>query len=498
MKTEDLAVIRKFRKYKVLVVGDFILDGYLHGSCTRLAPEAAVPVVDVIKKNYCLGGSANAAANLCSLGAEVFYCTVIGNDAAASRGLTLLRETGIKTESVVSSPQRDTIVKTRVDAPSHTIVRFDEGTESHLDLASETELIDRLHLAYFQCDAVLVVDYDKGVLTPTVIAELKKLKLLENKFFGIDSKRLEMFSQLSPSLVKPNYEEAICLLSLPRTYYSRVQQLKPYGSHFQKKTNAALVAVTLDVDGAIFFKNGEFAHTYPAVKVKDPKVSGAGDTFVSALLLALLAGTSVPVAAEIASAAASVAISKNDTAVCAVERLMESLSYGQKNLSLVQLKNKCKQLRLSGQRVVFTNGCFDILHSGHVNYLRQAKEMGDILVVGVNNDNSIKRLKGEDRPINSLDQRIEVLSALSSVDFVIPFGNDKEDGTPVNLIKHIKPHLFVKGEDYRNKYLPEENLLKKIGCKIAFIPFVFDQSTSKIISKVKGDEPGQHQLTVVN
>jgi D-beta-D-heptose 7-phosphate kinase/D-beta-D-heptose 1-phosphate adenosyltransferase len=489
MKTDYLLLLKKFKKYRILVVGDFIQDVYLLGSCTRLAPEASVPVIDVHTRSSCLGGAANAAANLSAMGAKVSFCTVIGNDAAALESVQMLRAAGVSTENIVKEEQRRTIVKTRVSAPSHTLVRFDEGTDTDLNTAAETRFIHQLHQAYFDCDAVLIADYDKGLLTATVISELKKLKLIEDKFIAVDSKRAAVFAQLSPSLIKPNYEEAIKLLSLPHSHESRVEQLKPYGAHFFGKTNAALIALTIDEDGALFYQNGKFVHRAMAVRVKDPRVSGAGDTFISALLLSILSGASVSEGAEIATTASGISISKTETAVCTAHELLDRLSDGDKQIHLsVQLKEKCRQLRAEGKRIVFTNGCFDILHSGHVSYLRQAREMGDVLIVGLNNDESVRRLKGKERPINQLENRMEVLSALECVDYIVPFGSQRDD-TPIGLIKLIHPDLFVKGGDYTNKNLPEERLLKRIGCKIVFLPFVYNQSTTQIIGRVMQQAP---------
>jgi len=488
MIADDLLILKKFKKCKVLVVGDFILDVYLQGDCTRLAPEASVPVIDINTKQFCLGGAANVAANLTGMGATVMFCSVMGVDDASAKSIQLLQDSGVSVDNILLDQHRSTVVKTRVVAPSHTLVRFDEGTDVMLTTEAETGIIHMLHQAYFQCDAVLIADYDKGLLTPTVIAELKKLKLMEDKPIAVDSKRAEAFSQLSPSLIKPNYEEAIKLLSLPHSCESRIEQLRPYGAHFYKKTNAALIALTLDHEGALFYKEGEFVHRSFAPVVKNPNVSGAGDTFISALLLSLLSGASVSTGAEIASASACVAISKQDTAVCTAAELYNVLTFGEKSIHLMsQLKQKCRQLIEEGKTIVFTNGCFDILHSGHVNYLRQARDMGDVLIVGLNNDESIRRLKGKERPINSLESRMEVLSALQCVDFIVPFGSQRDD-TPTHLIKLIQPQVFVKGGDYQNKNLPEKKTLERIGCRVVYVPHHFHHSTTQIIEKVKNNE----------
>jgi D-beta-D-heptose 7-phosphate kinase/D-beta-D-heptose 1-phosphate adenosyltransferase len=485
MKTDYLSIIRKFKKYKILVVGDFILDVYLEGNCSRLAPEAAVPVVDVTVKKYCLGAAGNVAANLTALGAEVLLCSVTGQDEAARRSFEMLKEAGISTDLVLTSSERATIVKTRVNAPSHTLVRYDEGTEKPISARAEQELIGRLERAYKDCDAVLIADYDKGMLSPGLIAKLKQLKQQKDKFFAIDSKRAEAFAEIRPQLIKPNYEEAIKLLALPYCQESRIEQMKPFGVPLFEKTNAGLVALTLDNEGALFFENGCLVHRSFAPQVNNPKVSGAGDTFISTCLLTLLNGDGVTLAAELATTAAGIAIRKADTATCSGVELTNLLTEGDKKISdMGLLQRKCQLYKAEGKRLVFTNGCFDILHSGHVNYLRKAREMGDILIVGLNNDDSIRRLKGANRPVNSLKNRIEVLSALEFVDLVIPFGNSGDD-TPVKLIKRIRPDVFVKGGDYQHKYLPEEKLLKRIRCEIIFLPYVFNQSTTQIINRIE-------------
>ena len=485
MKTDYLSILKKFRKYKILIIGDFIMDVYLQGNCTRLAPEASVPVVDIVSKKNYLGGAANAAANLSAMGCKVLFCTVTGRDPVSESAMQLLEEAGISSTLVVRAKERDTIVKTRVTAPSHTLLRYDEGTDTPMNAETEAQLIRNLNEAYEECDAVLVADYDKGTISQTVIAELKKLKSQQDKFIAVDSKRAEVFACLKPSLIKPNYDEAIRLLGLSYSKESRAEQLKAFGKILKERTNAAVIALTMDKDGALFFEQGQCTHRCYAQQVHNPNVSGAGDTFISACILALLSDCDIPVAAEIATAAAGVAIAKLDTSICYGYELANFLTKEEKSIFMMSvLRQKCKIYKAEGKRLVFTNGCFDILHSGHVNYLQRAKEIGDILIVGLNNDDSIKRLKGTNRPVNTLENRIEVLSALGCVDHVVPFGSLKDD-TPVSLIKLIHPDVFVKGGDYKGKYLAEEKLLKRIGCNIEFLPFIFNQSTTKIINRIE-------------
>ena len=236
------------------------MDVYLQGNCTRLAPEASVPVVDIVSKKSYLGGAANAAANLSAMGCKVLFCTVTGKDAVSESAMQLLEGAGISSALVVQAKERHTIVKTRVTAPSHTLVRYDEGTDTSMNAETEARLICNLKQAYQECDAVLVADYDKGTISQTVIAELKRLKSQQDKFIAVDSKRAEVFACLKPSLIKPNYDEAIRLLALSYSKESRSEQLKPFGKLLQERTNAAVIALTMDKDGALFFEHGEFTH----------------------------------------------------------------------------------------------------------------------------------------------------------------------------------------------------------------------------------------------
>lgn len=489
-------LIGKFKKFKVLVVGDFILDAYFQGTCTRLAPEAPVPVVDIDKRSYCLGGAANVAANLAALDAEVVFCTAVGEDEAAYRGKELLQQLGIATSALVHSNQRQTLLKTRIVTSLQPMLRFDEGTVADLDATLSSQLLRNVADAYDWCDAVIVADYMKGILSKEVIEGIQCLGGKQRKLVAVDSKRVAAFADLAPDLIKPNYEEVIKLLSLPFQKINRNEQLRSHGKELFETCKARIVAVTLDSEGSMLFDKGELCASVSAPPVVNQHVSGAGDTYISACLLALLSGGNPFQMAEIATKAAACAIEKENTALCYWKELVEALSPAGKYLSSSSaVRNAIENYKDQGKRIVFTNGCFDILHSGHVSYLNQAKQMGDVLIVGLNKDESIKRLKGDSRPINSLNNRVAVLAALSAVDHIIPFGEEKDD-TPVNLIKLVKPDVFVKGGDYQNSLLPEQAILNKIGAETVFLPFVPHQSTTGIINKM--DQGTKHKLSLLN
>jgi D-beta-D-heptose 7-phosphate kinase/D-beta-D-heptose 1-phosphate adenosyltransferase len=473
-------LIKTFTHPSILVVGDLIIDTYLKGASTRLSPEAPVPVVDISSHTSVLGGGTNTAANLKHLGANVTFTGVCGNDPAGKQAAVLLENAGI-TNKVITCVTRTTIVKTRVIAGNQIITRYDEGTELPVDQECEARLIAFLEKEAASYDAIVIADYNKGMITPAVVQALEKLN---HPFLAIDSKRLHIFKHIRPSLVKPNYQEITQLLGLPVLTRNRKEQLQNAGADIYAATGAAITAVTLDEEGALIFAKDQLACHTAARPVHNPNVIGAGDTYISAFTLACLAGASETGAAEVAGAAAAVAIGKNNTAFCKHTELIACFSMNEKYITdLEQLQNVCNMYRAQGQKIVFTNGCFDILHSGHVSYLNRARELGDILIIGINTDESIKRLKGTNRPINQLRDRMQVLAGLEAVHHVIPFGNENND-TPEEVIMAVQPDIFTKGGDYSLESLPEAATVEKLGGKIILLPLIPGRSTSLIIRQI--------------
>jgi D-beta-D-heptose 7-phosphate kinase/D-beta-D-heptose 1-phosphate adenosyltransferase len=259
-----------------------------------------------------------------------------------------------------------------------------------------------------------------------------------------------------------------------------VEQIKGYRDKIFQLTGAQVAAVTVDIEGSIIFERGGSTYRTHTRPVENSKAVGAGDTYTSAFALSLSAGLQVASAGEIAAASATIVAQKDGTATCTQKELQFFFSVDNKHIkddvSLSLLIDRYKEL---GKKIVFTNGCFDILHSGHVKYLKQAKELGDVLIIGLNSDSSIRGLKGPDRPVNSVSDRLQVLSALSSIDHVIIF----EDDTPINLIKKVKPDMFVKGGDYTKDTLPEVPAIEGMGGEVKIIPLVPGRSTTKILKR---------------
>lgn len=474
----------QFEHKKILVIGDLILDEYIEGDSTRLSPEAPVPVVDVQSDNWVLGGAANVAANVRALGAQVIFCSVIGTDAEAGRACAMAVEAGFSPEGLIQEKERKTLVKTRVLADGHPLARIDRGDDTPISVVSQRGLIQQMQRHFEACDGIIVADYHKGVITPAIIDSLRDLIRKQPKFVAVDSKRLALFRQMEPTLVKPNYPEALQLLGYERGAKDRRALLERCGADLYHKTRAHWSVLTLDKEGSLWFEKGKLAFHIGAIPVVSPHVCGAGDTFISACTLGLLAGADAKRAAAMATAAATVAIEKETVSLCTRLELLAKLDNEQKLVTslkhLLEIRGYYKSM---GRRIVFTNGCFDILHSGHVNYLRQAKKLGDVLIVGVNDDESIRRLKGAERPINGISDRLSVLAGLGCVDHLVVFGC-VEDDTPATLINVLEPDVFVKGGDYQLSELPEAKLVESLGGRIELIPLTANRSTTQLIRRI--------------
>ena len=473
-----------FPGQSLLVVGEAMLAAYLHGSSGRLCREAPVPIVAVDGRTDVPGGAANAAVNVRALGARVSLLSVIGDDADGAALRAALEARGVDTAHVLVDPSRRTLAKQRVFAGAQMLVRFDSGTTARVDRARESQVVTRLGELFGRHDAVIVSDYGYGILTPHVIATLAALQARAPRVIVADSKTLGAYRDVGVTAVKPNYDEMLRLLGARGAARgaARAELVARHGRRLLEATGAQIAAVTLDRDGAVFLERGRPSYRTYARPADHARAAGAGDTFTSALALALAAGGDVAACAEIASAAAAVVVAKEGTAACSVAELRGYVA-GEDKVApdLATLLGRLETLRRAGKRIVLTNGCFDILHSGHITYLNAAKALGDVLVVGLNTDASVRRLKGEARPINTLDDRAAVLAGLSAVDQIVAF----DEHTAVELCAAVRPHVFVKGGDYTRERLPEAAVVESHGGQVRILTFVRDRSTSSIIERVR-------------
>lgn len=481
--TTNLAnLIDHWKSLTVLVIGDVMLDSYLVGKSDRLCQEAPVPVVAVHQRQDFPGGAANTAANVAGLGATVYLLSVVGCDSEGERLQQVLAELEITSDHLITSDDRQTLAKQRVMANSQLIVRFDQGSTEILSQSLEKTLIDRLTQLFPQCDAVIISDYRYGILTPRIIQRLAILQAQLPRTIVVDTKQLSAYQAVDVTAIKPNYDEAIQLLGLAKQSCDRAEQIALYSDRLLQLTGAKIVAVTLDAEGAIVFEQEQATFRTTAQPAPQQQTSGAGDTFMATLTLALASHIPTHMAAFIAAAATAVVVQQPGTTQCSATALYQSLKGQDKQIHDRSELAACVQhYRHQNRRIVFTNGCFDLLHPGHISYLAQAKALGDVLIIGVNSDESVRQLKGRDRPINALADRLTLLSALTCVDHVIPFA----ELTPDQLIQVIRPHVFVKGGDYTRETLPEAALVEALGGTVKILPYIHARSTSRLITQIR-------------
>ena len=476
-----------FRGTRALVLGEAMLDSYLHGDAHRLSREAPVPIVTVADRIDAPGGGANTAVNVVSLGGEATLLSVVGDDDDGRRLSAALDAAGVEPGELILAAGRATLAKERVLAGNQMLVRMDSGTTAELDTALEDKLVDRLAAVYPECDVVIVSDYDYGVVTPRVVAALGELLADDPRPLVVDARDLRRYRRLPVTAVKPNYGEAMRLLGEPerRGSKERALQVASLADRLLEATGARMVAVTMDADGVFLFERGAEPYRTYCRPQTETQATGGGDTFVATLALALASGCRTPEAAELAGRAASIVVGRPGTATCSAADLQQALSISGKRIrDLDALRSRVEFHRSQGRRIVFTNGCFDIIHRGHITYLDRAKELGDLLIVGVNGDDSVRRLKGEGRPINGLDDRLAVLEALSCVDHVVAFDED----TPEALLETVRPDVFAKGGDYSRSTLPEAELVERLGGTVQILPLVDERSTTGIIARARSSE----------
>jgi D-beta-D-heptose 7-phosphate kinase/D-beta-D-heptose 1-phosphate adenosyltransferase len=496
MIAEPLTALAGFDGRRVLVVGDAILDSYLNGSAERICREAPVPIVALQHRVDQPGGAANVAVNVARLGGQAVLLSLVGDDPEAALLGEALAVRGVGVEDLHARATRRTLVKHRIVANGQLLARFDQGSTEDADDESDGVLIDRLVALYHTVDAVIVSDYGYGTVTPRVVSALARLQSRFPRLLVADAKDLTRFHGVGVTAAKPNYGEAARILAEREvtSQHHRVEQIGAGAERLLAAIDARVVAVTLDTGGALVLERGAPPYRTYATDSPHSRATGAGDTFVAALALALASDAGTHAAAEIASAAASIVVGKEGTADCSLAELRAVFASADKvTTDLGALAERIALERRHGRRIVFTNGCFDILHRGHVGYLNRAKALGDVLVVGVNDDAGVRRLKGPERPINPLDDRLGVLAGLSCIDVLCSFGED----TPAHLLEIVRPDVFVKGGDYTHDSLPEAPLVESLGGTVRILPFLEDRSTSAIIARARAadgepaDEPSR-------
>ena len=463
----------------ILVIGDLMIDHYLWGSCERISPEAPVQVVDIAKETTVLGGAGNVINNLNALGAKVSVSSVIGDDVIGIELKEMLTSIGVDASNIIIQKDRKTSKKSRVIASSQQVIRYDKESKNNIDDISVGKILDSLVDCISECDVIILSDYGKGVLREElcqgIIAQANNhgIKVL------VDPKGSDFSKYKGAYLLTPNKKEAILATGID---IMDDKSLERALLKLKKECDLDISLITLSEDGiATYDKTVE---VFPTVAKEVFDVTGAGDTVIASIAFALSAGKNIADTAGFANLAAGVVVGKIGSATVTLSEIEEYEASLHKSTSDAHIKSfeeidkivtRCSS---NGKKIVFTNGCFDILHVGHVKYLQVAKSFGDILIVGLNSDASVSRLKGPTRPVNIAEDRAYLLAALEAVDFVVPFNED----TPYDLIKMIKPDVLVKGGDYEGKSV----VGTEFSGELKLVDFVDGKSTTKTIQKIQG------------
>lgn len=467
--------VPKFETARVLVVGDIMMDRYWYGNTSRISPEAPVPVVHVKQIEEKPGGAANVALNIQSLGAQVNLLSMSGEDQIADQLTTVLKSLGIKSY-LHRVPHLPTITKLRVLSLHQQLIRLDFEEGFHQVNTDALVTHYKNHLSDY--NVVILSDYAKGVLrcAPELINHAKK----QNIPVLIDPKGNDFSLYRGAYILTPNRKEFEAVVGVCRDEDELVT--KGFALIKQLELNALLI--TRGEHGMTLIESDHPPLHLPAQKREVYDVTGAGDTVIAVLGAALSAGSDLSLAAILANHAAGVVVTKLGAATISVSELRRALEeYHHTGRGIVaeeQLLTAIQDAHAHGERVVMTNGCFDILHAGHITYLEEAKKLGDRLIVAVNDDASVARLKGKSRPINPLQNRMAVLAGLNAVDWVVPFSED----TPERLICKLLPDVLVKGGDYKISDIAGGNCVLNNGGEVKVLSFVDGCSTTAMINKI--------------
>lgn len=502
------------RRLRFLVIGDVVVDCYLQGASHRLSREAPVPIVEVDREIRYPGAAANVMCNLRALGVDVVAASVTGSDRAGNVIRRMLTDRGVCTSALIAEPGRRTRIKERVVVRNQHVARFDRGTRTAVSVESENRLFEALQ-AIEGLDAVLVCDHQEGVLSRRVLDWLMRWSGRRGVPVLVDPEGDDATIYRGATVIKPNREETKRLTDIDvqddATGAAAADRLR-------ELTGSRYVMITLDEGGLLAFGDRPVRIPTRATEVRE--VSGAGDTLFSALSFGIASGLTFEQACDLSATAAAIAVAQPGLSTVTLQELLDAVqeipladelpndaatpaaspidraniastsvagpaapaspgsavATGQL-ITLEEVDSLVARLRRDGRRIVFTNGCFDLLHRGHVDYLSASRRLGDVLIVGVNSDASVRRLKGPDRPVTSEAGRVHVLQTLRSVDYVVIF----EDDTPVDLIRRIRPDVLTKGGDYLGQKVPGA----EYAGQLHLVPYVDGCSTTLAIDRIR-------------
>ena len=472
----------KIHTIRCLVVGDLMLDEYLWGKAERISPEAPVQVVDVVREELRLGGAGNVANNLSELGVLVAVCSVVGDDENGRALLAAFNNKGIATDAIFSDAARRTSRKTRVVAAHQQIVRIDRESRMPLSEEIEQKVCDWISSKADSFNVILLSDYLKGVLTPKVISTAITAARKAGIPVLIDPKGTDFARYNGATILTPNRKEAEAASGIA---IGDTDSLVRAAGVIMERVGLEYLLITRSEEGMSLFSKAFDPVHIPTVAREVFDVSGAGDTVLATLAAGMAARLGIAEAARLANISAGIAVSKLGTSTVTPTEIINTVALVRgdsnskiKNIDVLEVLIEAEKAR--GKQVVFTNGCFDLLHAGHVKYLQKARNLGDLLVLGLNSDASVRRLKGEKRPLIGEDERAHILAALDCIDYVVIF----EEDTPLELISALKPHILAKGGDYTPERVVGKDLVEAYGGRVELVSFVDGKSTTNIIERV--------------
>ncbi|MEJ0063656.1 MAG: D-glycero-beta-D-manno-heptose-7-phosphate kinase [Alphaproteobacteria bacterium] len=486
-------ILEKFSGQRVLVLGDLMLDRFVYGRVERISPEAPIPVLRIDRELMMPGGAGNVVRNLAALGAQVDVIGIAGKDQASYDLAEQFATLHGVTPTILTDPSRPTTLKIRCIAGSQQLLRADREDGKSVSPELEEQIMLHVTAALPGASIVILSDYAKGVLTETMVPRVIELAQKQGKRVVIDPKGRDFSRYRGAFMITPNRKELTEATGV--SAIKTVAQAEQAARVLITAYNIECVLAKLGGDGVcLVTKDQPAVHIHgTAREVFD--VSGAGDTVVAAMAMAMAAGAPLPDAAYLANLAGSIVVGKVGTATVTVDDLLSEMqedngmsrdSIHNKLMSLPEACAQAEKWRMQGLKVGFTNGCFDLLHPGHLASIRQARARCDRLIVGLNADSSVKKLKGEHRPVQNEQMRAAVLSALSDVDMIVIFAED----TPYELIKALRPTVMVKGSDYRPEQVVGWDLVQGWGGELHLVDLVAGHSTTSTIDRMSKTASG--------
>ena len=476
----------RFDQSSVLVIGDLMIDEYLWGDVERISPEAPVQVVSVERENFTLGGAGNVVNNLVALGAGVIVAGIVGDDDNGRLLLDRFKDLGIDTGGVFQEPGRPTTRKTRVIAGGQHVVRIDRETRQPISEAA----FDRLSRFTAQhagdAHAVLVSDYGKGLITAPLMAKIVEAARGCRKAVLADPKGLDFSKYSGATLLTPNRKEAGLAAGVDiadeTTLFEAAERLL-------QKLDIERLLITCGSDGMVLFDRVRGPYKIAADRRQVYDVSGAGDTVLAVLGIGVATGAAVEDAAALANCAAGIVVGKVGTATVSRAELFSAVSPRgdatlRKRKTVSEIPALIQELKRESRRIVFTNGCFDLLHAGHIRFFSDSKQMGDILIVAIDDDASVTRVKGPQRPVIGQEQRARILGAIDCVDYVTVFSSEQLKP----LLEIIRPDILTKGSNYAMDRVVGSELVEEHGGRVVLIPVTEDISSSRIISSIRNGD----------